>query len=83
MSNGDTISCKVYFKPTPSIFISQETIDKEGNELTCNLKGRHDPCIAVRGSVVAESMAALVIADLLLLNLGSKVEHLKRVYQKD
>lgn len=82
MSNGDTITCKVYFKPTPSIFIAQETIDKAGNALTCNLKGRHDPCIAVRGSVVAESMAALVIADLLILNLGSKIEHLQHVYNR-
>ncbi|MBN1839142.1 MAG: chorismate synthase [Campylobacterales bacterium] len=80
MSNGDTITCKVYFKPTPSIFLSQETIDTQGTELICNLKGRHDPCIAVRGSVVAESMAALVIADLLLLNLGASMEHLKKIY---
>ena len=80
MSNGDVITCKVYFKPTPSIFLAQETIDTKGDALTCNLKGRHDPCIAVRGSVVAESMAALVIADLLLLNLGSNMEQLKRLY---
>jgi len=80
ISNGDTITCKVYFKPTPSIFLEQHTIDKAGNALTCNLKGRHDPCIAVRGSVVAESMAALVIADLLLLNMGSRVEHLHAIY---
>lgn len=80
MSNGNTITCKVYFKPTPSIFLTQETIDTAGNELTCQLKGRHDPCIAVRGSVVAESMAALVIADLLLLNLGAQMDHLKRIY---
>ena len=80
MSNGDVITCKVYFKPTPSIFIAQETIDTKGDALTCNLKGRHDPCIAVRGSVVAESMAALVIADLVLLNLGSNMEQLKRLY---
>jgi chorismate synthase len=82
ISNGDVITCKIYFKPTPSIFISQNTIDKEGKALTCTLKGRHDPCIAVRGSVVAESMAALVIADLLLLNMGSRVEHLHAVYLK-
>lgn len=80
ISNGDTITCKVYFKPTPSIFLPQNTIDKEGHTLTCKLKGRHDPCIAVRGSVVAESMAALVIADLLLLNMGSKLENLQKVY---
>jgi len=80
MSNGDVITCKVYFKPTPSIFLAQETIDTKGDALTCNLKGRHDPCIAVRGSVVAESMAALVMADLLLLNLGSNMDQLKRLY---
>ena len=82
ISNGDTITCKVYFKPTPSIFLAQETIDKDANALTCNLKGRHDPCIAVRGSVVAEAMAALVIADLLLLNMGSRLEHLQTIYLK-
>ncbi len=80
ISNGDVITCKVYFKPTPSIFIEQETIDTKGNALTCALKGRHDPCIAVRGSVVAESMAALVIADMMLLNLGSRMEHLHAIY---
>lgn len=82
ISNGDTITCKVYFKPTPSIFLEQHTIDKDANALTCNLKGRHDPCIAVRGSVVAESMAALVIADLLLLNMGSRLEYLQKIYLK-
>lgn len=80
ISNGDVITCKVYFKPTPSIFIEQETIDTKGNTITCALKGRHDPCIAVRGSVVAESMAALVIADMMLLNLGSRMEHLHAIY---
>ena len=80
MSNGNTITCKVYFKPTPSIFLEQHTIDTQGNAITCNLKGRHDPCISVRGSVVAESMAALVIADLLLLNMGAKMEHLHKLY---
>ncbi len=80
ISNGDTISCKVYFKPTPSIFLEQSTINTQGEETICALKGRHDPCIAVRGSVVAESMAALVIADLLLLNLGSNIQHVKAIY---
>ncbi|MCF6173366.1 MAG: chorismate synthase, partial [Campylobacteraceae bacterium] len=80
ISNGDDIDLKVYFKPTPSIFIEQQTIDKDGNELKYSLSGRHDPCIAVRGSVVAEAMAALVIADMLLLNMSSKIENLKKVY---
>ncbi|QKF59792.1 chorismate synthase [Aliarcobacter lanthieri] len=82
ISNGDDINVKVYFKATPSIFIEQDTIDIHGNEVSCKLKGRHDPCVAVRGSVVAESMMALVLADMLLLNLSSKVENIKKVYSK-
>ena len=80
ISNGDTIEVKVYFKPTPSIFQKQKTVDIHGNEVECELKGRHDPCVAIRGSIVAESMAALVIADMLLLNMGRKVSDLKKIY---
>ena len=80
ISTGDNIDVKVYFKPTPSIFIKQETIDIHKNEVDCQLKGRHDPCVAIRGSVVAESMMALVIADMLLLNMSSKIENLKKIY---
>ena len=82
ISNGDDINVKVYFKATPSIFIEQETIDIYNNEVDCKLKGRHDPCVAVRGSVVAESMMALVIADMALLNMSSKMENVKKVYSK-
>ncbi|WP_419769306.1 MAG: chorismate synthase [Candidatus Marinarcus sp.] len=81
ISNGDDINVKVYFKPTPSIFIKQETIDKNNHDVECALKGRHDPCVAVRGSVVAESMMALVIADMLLLNMSSNIENIKKVYK--
>jgi len=81
MSNGDDIDIKVYFKPTPSIFQSQKTVDVHNEEVECELKGRHDPCVAVRGSIVAESMAALVVADMLLLNLGSKMSDLKSSYK--
>lgn len=82
ISNGDDINVKVYFKATPSIFIEQETIDTSNNEVNCQLKGRHDPCVAVRGSVVAESMMALVLADMVLLNMSSKMENVKKVYSK-
>lgn len=82
ISNGEDIDLKVYFKPTPSIFIKQETIDIYNNEVECELKGRHDPCVAVRGSVVAEAMASLVLADMLLLNMSSKIENVKKVYDK-
>ncbi|WP_187916209.1 chorismate synthase, partial [Helicobacter pylori] len=47
------------------------------------LKGRHDPCIAIRGSVVCESLLSLVLADMVLLNLTSKIEYLKTIYNEN
>ncbi len=80
ISNGDTIIVKTHFKPTPSIFKPQQTVTTEGDEVTCELKGRHDPCVAIRGTIVCEAMMALVLADMLLLNMGSKMEHIKKLY---
>ncbi len=80
ISNGEDIDIKVHFKPTPSIFMEQKTVDKNGHERDFSLKGRHDPCIAVRGSVVAEAMTAFVIVDMLLLNMSSKIDSIKKVY---
>lgn len=80
MSNGDDVLCKVHFKPTPSIFIDQESINTSGENVHLSLKGRHDPCVAIRGSVVVESMAALVIADMTLLNMGRTMDGIKGYY---
>jgi len=80
MSNGDDVVCKVHFKPTPSIFIDQESINTAGQSVHVSLKGRHDPCVAIRGSVVVESMAALVIADMILLNMGRTMDGIKGYY---
>lgn len=81
ISNGDDIVLNVYFKPTPSIFQEQKTIDINSNEVDFSLKGRHDPCVAVRGSIVCEAMAAIVIADMLLLNMGSKIDGVLKYYK--
>ncbi|MDB2405628.1 chorismate synthase [Arcobacteraceae bacterium] len=81
ISNGDDIITKVYFKPTPSIFCEQKTVDINNENQIYNLKGRHDPCVALRGSVVCESMMSLILADMVLLNMGSKMEHLKAIYK--
>ena len=79
MSNGETIQITTHFKPTPSIFKPQKTIDKNSNEVICELRGRHDPCIGIRGSVVATAMARLVIADMLLLNATANISNLKKM----
>ncbi len=80
ISTGGEIFLKVHFKPTPSIFLPQQTQDIQGNSILCNIKGRHDPCIAVRGSVVCASTLALILADMLLLNATCKLENLKKIY---
>jgi len=80
ISSGDVLDIKVYFKPTPSIFKPMKTLDIHGREVVCELKGRHDPCVAIRGSVVAEAMAALVLADMVLLNMGRKMDDVVRYY---
>jgi len=81
ISNGDTIIVKTHFKPTPSIFQEQDTITTHDEEVKCNLKGRHDPCVAIRGAVVCEAMMALTLADMTLLNMGKKMEHLTNIYK--
>ncbi|MDA3966601.1 chorismate synthase [Helicobacter sp. WB40] len=80
ISNGEEIIIKLHFKPTPSIFIPQKSIDKNNKETICHIKGRHDPCIAIRGSVVGESMLSLILADMLLLNASSTIQSLKKIY---
>lgn len=72
---------RVHFKPTPSIFREQQSVDLHGNEVEFSLKGRHDPCVAIRGSIVCEAMMALVLADMLLLNMSSKLSSVKSFYE--
>jgi len=80
ISNGEDVIINIYFKPTPSIFQKQHTVTTKNEEVDFALKGRHDPCVAIRGSIVCESMTALVIADMLLLNMGSTMDGLSRYY---
>ena len=80
ISTGADIKLKTYFKPTPSIFLPQQTMDKFGANAICELKGRHDACVGVRGSVVCTAMARLVIADALLLNASANLQRLKNAY---
>ncbi|MBN2824877.1 MAG: chorismate synthase [Campylobacterales bacterium] len=81
ISNGEAIIVKTHFKPTPSIFKAQKSITQENEDTICELKGRHDPCVAIRGSVVCEAMMALVLADMLLLNMGKKIQHIETLYR--
>jgi chorismate synthase len=66
ISNGESIFFRVAFKPPATIGQKQSTVTFDGEETVLEAKGRHDPCIVPRAVPVVESMAALVLMDLLL-----------------
>ncbi len=63
ISNGEEINFRVAFKPTPTIAISQKTVDLSGSESEISGTGRHDPCVLPRAVPVVEAMSALVLVD--------------------
>ena len=83
ISDGSPIIVRVYFKPTPSIFREQETVDEAGNERNLTIAGRHDPVIAPRAGVVVECMCALTILDALLMNMTSRADDVRRFYERE
>lgn len=80
MSDSDEIILRAAVKPTPSISLPQETVNKSGEEITVQIKGRHDIAIVPRAVVVVQSMVALVLIDLLLENMSARMDGLKKFY---
>jgi chorismate synthase len=68
ISSGQPVVVRVALKPTSSILTPVETIDREGQATEIRTKGRHDPCVGIRGAPVIEAMMALVLADQKLLH---------------
>lgn len=73
ISNGMDIYFRVAFKPVATVLRPQESIDSEGNPVTVEGKGRHDPCVVPRAVPIVENLAAFVLADLYLINKIRKV----------
>ncbi|MDH2132632.1 chorismate synthase [Sphingobium yanoikuyae] len=68
ISTGQPVKVRIAFKPTSSILIPVETVTREGDASDIITKGRHDPCVGIRGVPVVEAMMALVLADQKLLH---------------
>lgn len=68
ISTGQPVVCRVAFKPTSSILIPRQSINAAGEAVDIRTKGRHDPCVGIRGAPVVEAMMALVLADQKLLH---------------
>jgi chorismate synthase len=76
ISNGEDVYFNVAFKPVATIMQDQQSVNKAGNEVTVSGKGRHDPCVVPRAVPIVEAMAALVMADFLLLSQSGMVSAL-------
>lgn len=68
ISNGMDVYFRVAFKPVATILRPQESFDKDGNAISVEGKGRHDPCVLPRAVPIVENLAAFVLADLFLIN---------------
>ncbi|AEF86099.1 chorismate synthase [Treponema primitia ZAS-2] len=73
ISTGMPLDFTVAFKPVPSISKKQQTLDRSGTVRELVIQGRHDVCLCPRAVPVVEAMAALVLADLLLLSRSDRI----------
>jgi chorismate synthase len=73
ISNGMPIEFRVAFKPVATIAQQQETINVAGEESTVRGKGRHDACVVPRAVPIVESMAAIVLLDMLLRHQATRL----------
>ncbi len=81
ISDGSQIVFRAAVKPTPSIFREQETVNKSGEDIKVQIKGRHDPIIVPRAVVVVEAMAAITVLDMLFVSMTSTVSGIKKFFE--
>ncbi|NRP36194.1 Chorismate synthase [Marinobacterium sp. xm-d-579] len=74
ISSGQDIIAHIALKPTSSMRLPGRSIDKFGNEVEVVTKGRHDPCVGIRATPIAEAMMALTLVDHLLRHRGQNAD---------
>lgn len=80
ISDGSDIVIRAAIKPTPSIAAEQNTVNKDGEEISISIKGRHDPVVIPRAVVVVEAMAAITILDELMIGATARLDNLKKIW---
>ena len=81
ISDGSDIIFRAAIKPTPSISMEQDTVNKKEENIRIRIKGRHDPVIVPRAVVVVEAMAAITLLDMLFASIPSRMDNLIRFFQ--
>jgi chorismate synthase len=79
ISTGQDITVSIAIKPTSSIRLARQTIDVEGNAATIETHGRHDPCVGIRATPIAEAFLALVLIDHALRHRAQNADVSERV----
>ncbi len=74
ISTGQDVVVTIAIKPTSSIRIARRSIDKQGNIVSVETNGRHDPCVGIRATPIAEAMMALVLMDHALLHRAQNAD---------
>ena len=80
ISDGGEILLRAHIKPTPSIAQPQQTVTTTGENISIEIKGRHDPVIVPRAVVVVESMAAITLVDAMFSNMSARMDYVKDFY---
>lgn len=82
ISDGSEIILRAAVKPTPSISRPQDTATQEGENISLEIHGRHDPVIVPRAVVVVEAMCALALTDALFSNMSARLDRIREFYRK-
>ena len=82
ISDGDPIILRAYIKPTPSIAKKQQTVSTDGQPISIEIHGRHDPVIVPRAIVVVESTCAITLLDAMITNMSAKASSILQFYSK-
>ena len=80
ITDGSPVTFRLAVKPTPSIAKAQHSINQQGEAISLSVGGRHDPLIVPRAVPVAQAMAALATADLLLQSLASNMDNIRKIF---
>ncbi|MCM1101601.1 MAG: chorismate synthase [Clostridium sp.] len=81
ISDGDVLLLRAYVKPTPSIYLTQQTVNRSGEEIDLAIQGRHDPVIVPRAVVVLECMSAITVLDAMMVNMSARLDRLVDFYR--